>query len=219
MIMKALPVAVVCALAAVTARAAPVDDASGDVRELIGRARAFNEICRGGDVDAASAVCRRREQLYRDLEAKGWCWEPDTASMAGAQWLRCARRTAQSRSTARSATPKARGTFTYENESPNAALPGSWNSVADPMFRQRNLHQYVGSLWSCLPDTMAQDIALRGMRDKGKVIDRGVAECAPAAWRRNYAMLIGTTAERLEVVAREEATRAFTMIPGVRERR
>jgi hypothetical protein len=217
--MRLFFIVVVLALAFADARAAPIDNAPGDVRELIGRARAFNEICRGGDVDADSSVCRQRDRLYRNLETKGWCAKSDTSLLASTDWRPCGRRTAPSRPSAPASKSRAGGSFAYENENPNAALPGALRNIPDPMFRQRNLHQYLGSLWGCLPDTIAGDIAVRGMRDKSKVIDRSVEQCAPAAWRQNYAMLIGTTPDRLELIAREQATRAFTIIPGVREKR
>ncbi|NUT00481.1 MAG: hypothetical protein HOP96_05855 [Sphingomonas sp.] len=68
----------------------PSSDAPPDVRQLIERATAENEQCRGasGDDPETLKACNRRYEAMVELEARNWCLGGGEIA-ANDRWLRC----------------------------------------------------------------------------------------------------------------------------------
>lgn len=57
-------------------------------RDLLALERRIDEICRGSGQDADGPACSRRDAIVTDLERRGWCWGPDTATEVDSRWMR-----------------------------------------------------------------------------------------------------------------------------------
>lgn len=75
--------------------AIPAEPPSPDIAALLSTEAEFNEACRGGVGDAAAVdrACVRRDELARQLEARGWCIGEGATSGVNSYWAKCVRRT------------------------------------------------------------------------------------------------------------------------------
>jgi hypothetical protein len=71
--------------------APPVPEAPAPVQKLIDQEDELNDRCRGGSGDDPNTlvVCDRRDQLYQQIKAKGWCWGHDLQIEVDKQWEPC----------------------------------------------------------------------------------------------------------------------------------
>lgn len=87
--MRTILAAVMAICAASVAVAAPrVSPTPGEVRDLIAADNAENLLCRGYSQQVSDTACRRRDELEKQIEARGWCWGPDDAIEADSRWMR-----------------------------------------------------------------------------------------------------------------------------------
>ncbi len=75
--------------------AIPAEPPPPEVAALLSTEAEFNEACRGGVGDAAAVdrACARRDELVRQLEARGWCIGEGATSGVNSYWAKCVRRT------------------------------------------------------------------------------------------------------------------------------
>ncbi len=74
---------------------APPPAASGppaDVAALIARHTKLNDVCRGssGDDPATMKACDERDGVFKQIEARGWCWGRPDQIEADKKWEKCA---------------------------------------------------------------------------------------------------------------------------------
>ncbi|MBA2589792.1 MAG: hypothetical protein H0U98_14340 [Alphaproteobacteria bacterium] len=62
------------------------------VADLISQEESLNEKCRGGSGDdpATQKFCDKRDRVFAQIRAKGWCWESDNGVEADKKWEPCA---------------------------------------------------------------------------------------------------------------------------------
>lgn len=63
------------------------DLASENLPNLVSIASAMNSMCR--DRPDAQRECDRRDEAYKELKSRGWCWGPDGAIGADKSWIAC----------------------------------------------------------------------------------------------------------------------------------
>jgi hypothetical protein len=73
------------------AAAAPGAPMPVDVVALVQREEALNDVCRGGSGDDAKTeqACADRDQLFRQITARGWCYGHEPQTMTERSWELC----------------------------------------------------------------------------------------------------------------------------------
>jgi len=65
-----------------------------DVASLIAKEEQLNDKCRGGSGDDPSTTkaCDQRDGLFKQIEAKNWCWGKEGQLEYQKKWQKCASR-------------------------------------------------------------------------------------------------------------------------------